>query len=321
VVPVSTTGKFIQMFVALGLFAVVFGGILLLAGRLSGPRGERIQSASFVGPALLLLAVGLLYPAILTVIASLQDARGETFVGLQNYIDIFTKPELLLVLRNTAVWVVLVPLLSTAIGLAYAVLVDRARGEAFAKALIFLPMAISFVAASIIWKFMYEYRPTPRAQIGVFNAVLKALGLDTYQFILSDPWNTLFLVVIMVWIEAGFAMTVLSAAIKSIPDDIIEAAKIDGVTGFKLFRWITLPSIRPAVIVVLTTIGMATLKVFDIVRTMTGGQFNTSVIANEFYNQSFRFDQAGIGAAFAVVLFILVLPIVAYNVVQLRKGM
>lgn len=317
----STTGKFIQMFVALGLFAVVFGGILLLAGRLSGPRGERIQSASFVGPALLLLAVGLLYPAILTVIASLQDARGETFVGLQNYIDIFTKPELLLVLRNTAVWVVLVPLLSTAIGLAYAVLVDRARGEAFAKALIFLPMAISFVAASIIWKFMYEYRPTPRAQIGVFNAVLKALGLDTYQFILSDPWNTLFLVVIMVWIEAGFAMTVLSAAIKSIPDDIIEAAKIDGVTGFKLFRWITLPSIRPAVIVVLTTIGMATLKVFDIVRTMTGGQFNTSVIANEFYNQSFRFDQAGIGAAFAVVLFILVLPIVAYNVVQLRKGM
>jgi alpha-glucoside transport system permease protein len=321
VVPVSTTGKFIQMFVALGLFAVVFGGILLLAGRLSGPRGERIQSASFVGPALLLLAVGLLYPAILTVIASLQDARGETFVGLQNYIDIFTKPELLLVLRNTAVWVVLVPLLSTAIGLAYAVLVDRARGEAFAKALIFLPMAISFVAASIIWKFMYEYRPTPRAQIGVFNAILKALGLDTYQFLLSDPWNTFFLVIIMVWVQAGFAMTVLSAAIKSIPDDIIEAAKIDGVTGFKLFRWITLPSIRPAVIVVLTTIGMATLKVFDIVRTMTGGQFNTSVIANEFYNQSFRFDQAGIGAAFAVVLFILVLPIVAYNVVQLRKGM
>ena len=125
----------------------------------------------------------------------------------------------------------------------------------------------------------------------------------------------------MVWIQAGFAMTVLSAAIKSIPDDIIEAAKLDGVDGVKMFRWVTLPSIRPAVIVVLTTIGIGTLKVFDIVRTMTGGQFNTSVIANEFYNQSFRYDQSGLGAAFAVILFVLVIPIVAYNVVQLRKDL
>jgi alpha-glucoside transport system permease protein len=315
----STSTKFIQMFVALGLFAVVFGGILVIASRFSGRRGERVQAVSFVGPALLFLAVGLMYPAILTIIASFQNSQGTASVGLQNYINIFTRPELFLVLRNTAVWVVLVPFLATAIGLAYAILIDRARVEAFAKALIFLPMAISFVAASIIWKFMYEYRPTPRPQIGVFNAILKALGLDTYQFLINDPANTLFLIAIMVWIQAGFAMTVLSAAIKSIPDDIIEAAKLDGVSGFDMFRFVTLPSIRPAVIVVLTTIGIATLKVFDIVRTMTGGQFNTSVIANEFYNQSFRYDQSGLGAAFAVLLFILVIPIVAYNVVQLRK--
>jgi alpha-glucoside transport system permease protein len=318
---VSTTGKFVQMFVALGLFALVFIGILLIAARFSGRRGERVQAASFVGPALLFLAVGLMYPAILTMIASFQNSAGDESVGLQNYIDIFTKPELLLVLRNTAVWVVLVPFLATGIGLLYAILIDRARVEAFAKALIFLPMAISMVAASIIWKFMYEYRPTPRPQIGVFNAILKELGLDTYQFLLGDPWNTLFLIAIMVWIQAGFAMTVLSAAIKSIPDDIIEAAKLDGVDGVKMFRWVTLPSIRPAVIVVLTTIGIGTLKVFDIVRTMTGGQFNTSVIANEFYNQSFRYDQSGLGAAFAVILFVLVIPIVAYNVVQLRKDL
>ena len=317
----STTGKFVQMFVALGLFAIVFIGILLIAARFSGRRGERVQAVSFVGPALLFLAVGLMYPAILTIIASFQNSAGDASVGLQNYIDIFTKPELLLVLRNTAVWVVLVPFLATAIGLAYAILIDRARVEAFAKALIFLPMAISMVAASIIWKFMYEYRPNARPQIGVFNAILKELGLDTYQFLLNDPANTLFLIAIMVWIQAGFAMTVLSAAIKSIPDDIIEAAKLDGVDGVKMFRWVTLPSIRPAVIVVLTTIGIGTLKVFDIVRTMTGGQFNTSVIANEFYNQSFRYDQSGLGAAFAVILFVLVIPIVAYNVVQLRKDL
>jgi alpha-glucoside transport system permease protein len=318
---VTTPEKFTQMFVALGLFIVVFGGILFIASRFAGRRGERVQAVSFVGPALLFLAVGLLYPAVLTVIASFQNSAGTESVGLSNYVDIFTKPELLIVLRNTAVWVVLVPFLATAIGLAYAILIDRARVEAFAKALIFLPMAISMVAASIIWKFMYEYRPTARPQIGVFNAILKELGLDTYQFLLTDPWNTLFLIAIMVWIQAGFAMTVLSAAIKAIPDDIIEAAKLDGVDGFKMFRWVTLPSIRPAVVVVLTTIGIGTLKVFDIVRTMTGGQFNTSVIANEFYNQSFRYDQSGLGAAFAVILFVLVIPIVAYNVVQLRKDM
>src|SRR5687768_10199974 len=158
-----------MMFLALGVFALVFIGILLIASRFSGRRGEKIQAGAFVGPALLLLAVGLLYPALLTIIQSLQNPAGTELIGLQNYIDIFTKPELLLVLRNTAVWVVLVPLLSTGFGLLYAIMIDRARLEAFAKALIFLPMAISMVAASIIWKFMYEYRPTPRPQIGVFN--------------------------------------------------------------------------------------------------------------------------------------------------------
>ena len=211
------------------------------------------------------------------------------------------------------------PFLATGIGLIYAILIDRARGEAFAKALIFLPMAISMVGAGIIWKFVYQYKQTSRPQIGLLNGLLKALGFETQQFLLNAPLNTLMLIIVMVWIQAGFAMTVLSAAIKAIPDEIIEAAKLDGVRGFKMFRFITLPSIRAALVVVLTTIGIGTLKVFDIVRTMTGGQFDTSVVANEFYNQSFRYNAPGLGAALAVLLFVLVIPIVVYNIIQMRK--
>jgi alpha-glucoside transport system permease protein len=227
-----------------------------------------------------------------------------------------------IVLRNTLLWVVITPILATAIGLVYAVLVDRTRFEAFAKALIFLPMAISFVGAAIIWKFVYAYRPNQQniQQIGLLNQFLVWLGLEPVNFILQQPWNNLLLIVVMIWIQAGFAMTVLSAAIKAIPSDIVEAARLDGVGGFRLFWYITLPSIRPAVVVVVTAISIAVLKVFDIVRTMTGGQFGTSVIANEFYAQSFRISDLGMGSALAMVLFVLVVPIVIYNVRQMRKA-
>ena len=211
------------------------------------------------------------------------------------------------------------PLLATAIGLLYAILIDRSPIEALAKALVFLPMAISMVGAGIIWKFVYEYRTAGRTQIGLLNAILDGMGKDPKNFLLDAPSNTIFLIIVMVWIQAGFAMTVLSAAIKAIPDDIIEAAKLDGVEGLKMFRFITLPSIRSALVVVLTTIGIGTLKVFDIVRTMTGGNFETSVIANEFYDAIFRYNRDGLGAAFAVLLFVLVVPIVVYNIVQMRK--
>jgi alpha-glucoside transport system permease protein len=157
-------------------------------------------------------------------------------------------------------------------------------------------------------------------QIGLLNQVLVWLGGSPQQFLLNAPWNTFFLIVVMIWIQAGFAMTVLSAAIKAIPDDIIEAARLDGVSGFGLFRYVTVPSIRPALVVVLTTIGIGTLKVFDIVITMTGGSFDTSVVANEFYSQSFRADNSGLGSALAILLFILVIPIVIYNIRQMRAS-
>jgi alpha-glucoside transport system permease protein len=313
--------KLLQLLVAVVVFAAVMGIVLFVADRARGRRTDVVSGVAFIAPAVLLLLVGLLYPAGRTALQSFLDAGSAGFVGLDNYIRIFTQPDLVVVLRNTLLWVVITPILATAIGLVYAVLVDRTRFEAFAKALIFLPMAISFVGAAIIWKFVYAYRPDQQniQQIGLVNQFLVWLGFEPVNFILIEPWNNLLLIVVMIWIQAGFAMTVLSAAIKAIPSDIVEAARLDGVGGMRLFFYITLPSIRPAVVVVITAISIAVLKVFDIVRTMTGGQFGTSVVANEFYVQSFRLSNLGMGSALAMVIFILVVPIVIYNVRQMRK--
>ncbi|GAA1039019.1 hypothetical protein GCM10009557_56570 [Virgisporangium ochraceum] len=318
----TTAEKFMDMFIALAIFAAVMAVILLIASRFGGRRGDRVVALLFLLPVVLMLAVGLVYPGVLTIINSFYDAPGTSFIGFDNYQTIFTSSDQLTVLRNTVIWVLVTPFVATGIGLLYAILVDKARIESLAKAVIFLPMSISFVAAAIIWKFMYEYRPDQGniKQIGLLNQIVVWFGGEPKNWLLESPLNTLLLVVVMIWIQAGFAMTVLSAAIKAIPDDVIEAARLDGVTAWGMFRFVTLPSIRPAVVVVLTTIGIGTLKVFDIVRTMTGGNFDTSVVANEFYSQSFRADNQGLGAALAVLLFILVIPIVVYNIRQLRAS-
>ena len=314
--------KLTQMVLVLLGFAAVVGVIVLVAGRVKGRRGDRTVALAFLLPTVAVLLIGLVYPASRTVYQSFFDAAGSAFIGIDNYTTIFTDSDQLIVLRNTVAWVVITPFVATAVGLLYAVLVDRARLEALAKALIFLPMAISFVGASIIWKFVYEYRPEQGGikQIGLLNQLLVMVGGTPQQWLLNEPWNNLFLIVIMIWIQAGFAMTILSAAIKAIPEDIVEAARLDGVGALGMFRFVTVPSIRPALIVVLTTIGIATLKVFDIVRTLTGGNFGTSVVANEFYTQSLQTDNQGLGAALAVLLFLLVIPVVVYNVRQLRAS-
>lgn len=331
----GTPGKLLTLVIGVAVFGAVFVGILLLASLFKGRIGERVQAIAFVGPTLLFIAVGLIYPAILTIRRSFYNgkffdinfggytAKKPEFVGLENFQKLWTTPGLPEVIRNTALWVILVPLIATAFGLLYAVLVDRAKGEALAKALIFLPMAISMVGATLIWKFVYSYNGSGDTQIGLINAFLTKIGMDGVDFLRAPdgaiPTNTLALIVIMVWIQAGFAMTVLSAAIKGIPDDIIEAAKMDGVTGFKLFRYITLPSIRSSLIVVLTTISIATLKAFDIVQATDGGTQHNSVLANEFYRRSFVTQEPGLGAAIAIVIFLLVLPIIVFNVIQMRK--
>ena len=316
----SSSEKFLEMILAVLLFVAVVGIILFAASRFGGRRGDRTVAIAFLFPTVAALLVGLLYPGVRTIYQSFFDAAGDSFIGLDNYKTIFTSDDQITVLRNTVLWVVITPFVATGVGLIYAVLVDRTRFEAAAKALIFLPMSISFVSASIIWKFVYEYRPDQAGvkQIGLLNQLLVWAGGSPQQWIINSPLNTILLIVVMIWIQAGFAMTVLSAAIKAIPEDIIEAAKLDGASRFGMFRFVTVPSIRPALIVVLTTIGIGTLKVFDIVRTMTGGQFKTSVVANEFYSQSFRANDQGLGAALAVLLFILVIPIVVYNVRHLR---
>jgi len=318
----TTPEKLLQMLAALLLFAAVMGVILFIAGRIGGRSGDKWVAYFYLLPVVLMLAVGLVYPGLRTIYESFFDAAGKAFIGFDNYKHIFTDTDQLVVLRNTVFWVVFTPFVATAVGLVYAILVDKSRFESVAKALIFLPMAISFVAASVIWKFMYEYRPDQAnvKQIGLINQIIVWLGGKPIQLLIESPLNSFLLIAVMIWIQAGFAMTVLSAAIKAIPDDIIEAARLDGVNAWSMFRKITLPSVRPTVVVVLTTIGIGTLKVFDIVRTMTGGQFKTSVIANEFYSQTFRADNQGLGAALAVLLFILVIPIVVYNIRQVRQS-
>lgn len=317
--------KILQLVVAVAIFALVMAVVLVAADRARGRRADWWQGFAFLIPTALLLLVGLIYPALRTLYQSFQNRNVTEFVGLDNYVRVFTQPELLLVLRNTALWVVITPIVATAIGLVYAVLIDRSRVESFAKALIFLPMAISFVGAAVIWKFVYDYKQVrlvdgePTGQIGLVNQFISWLGGDPVNLIVNEPWNTFLLIIVMIWIQAGFAMTVLSAAIKAIPDDIVEAARLDGVGGIRMFFSITLPSIRPAVVVVVTTISIGVLKVFDIVRTMTGGQFGTSVVANEFYDQSFQSSDFGLGSALAILLFVLVMPIVVYNVRQMRK--
>ncbi|MCW2570309.1 MAG: transporter permease [Frankiales bacterium] len=318
----GTAHKFVTMIEAIALFIAVVGVILAIASRFSGRKGDRVVAVAFLLPTVLLISVGLVYPGLKTIYQSFFDAAGNSFIGIDNYKTIFTDSDQITVLRNTVLWVVITPFVATAVGLLYAILVDKARVEALAKALIFLPMSISFVGAGIIWKFVYAFRPDQPGvkQIGLLNQIVVWLGGSPHQWLIDSPLNTIFLVIVMIWIQAGFAMTVLSAAIKAIPEDIVEAARLDGVGPIGMFRFVTVPSIRPALIVVITTIGIGTLKVFDIVRTMTGGNFNTSVVANEFYSQSFRSSNQGLGAALAALLFILVVPIVAYNVRQLRSS-
>ncbi|GAA0255355.1 sugar ABC transporter permease [Cryptosporangium japonicum] len=310
--------KLFNALLAVAVFGAVVGLLLLVVDRAPKRGHDRYQLAVFLLPAVVLLAVGLLIPAIRTTILSFTNAAGD-FVGLDNYKWLFTEDEALITIRNTIIWTVLTPILATGIGLIYAIVIDKARTEAISKTLVFMPMAISFVGAGIIWKFMYAYRGGGNEQIGLINQFIVWFGGEPKQLLLDPPLNTFLLLIVMVWIQAGFAMVVLSAAIKGIPADIVEAARIDGVNPWSMFWQVTLPSIRGAVIVVLSTITIAVLKVFDIVRTMTGGNFDTSVIANEMYTQAFRFREPGRGAALALLLFVLVIPLVLYQIRVLRQ--
>ena len=279
--------------------------------------GYLFALGGFLSPALLLLVVGLVIPTIQTTIASFMNSRGTEFVGMENFIWIFTQPSGIRTVLNTVLWVLIAPAVSTIAGLAYAVFIDKSRGEKFFKILVFMPMAISFVGASIIWRFIYTARPADGQQIGLLNQVIVWAGGEPVQFLQESPLNTVALIAVLIWVQTGFAMVILSAAIKGVPIEQLEAAELDGASAWQRFANVTLPGIRSSLVVVLTTISIASLKVFDIVRTMTAGANDTSVIANEMYTQ-FRNFEGGRSAAFAVILFIMVMPIVIYNARQIK---
>lgn len=318
----ESSPKFGQMLLAL----LVFFGVLLIiffaAGRATGRFQRPLAVVVLLGPALVLMTVGLVIPAIRTIVYSFQNDDNTKYVGLKNYEWVFTNPDQRNVLINTVLWIVVAPLVATALGLVLALLADRMppRAENVAKSLIFLPMAISFVGASIIWKFVYEDRDPSVPQVGLLSQIAKLVGwTDHENWLLWQPWNNFLLMVIMIWVETGFAMVVLSAAIKAIPADVVEAAQIDGAVGWSLFRRVTIPMIRGTLVVVLTTIMITVLKVFDIVMTMTGGNFGTSVLSNEMWQQTFVQFSPGHGTALAVILFVGVVPLVVYNVIMLRR--
>ncbi len=282
---------------------------------------KRLLPFIFVGPAIAILAWYLLIPVLRTFYASLFDAKGEVFVGLENYIYAFTSKAMLESFRNNLLWLIVGTGLSVGFGLLIATLADRADPvfETVVKALIFMPMAISMVGASVIWKFVYEFRPPGAEQIGLLNAIVTGLGGKPQAWLLGQPWNTLFLIAIVVWLQTGYAMVIISAALKGVPAELLEAGRIDGANELQVFFKIVVPYIRGTLVTVSTTVILFTLKIFDVVQSMTGGNFGTQVIANEQYTQMFRAFNYGRGSAIAVVLLIAVIPVMYYNLRQFSR--
>jgi len=303
--------------IAIGVGGVwlLFVGINAAVDQLRSGWPERIRPYAFVAPALVMLSIFLVGPAVVTIIASLTEDGGAA----ANYGFVLGDPAMLLAIRNNILWIVLGTGGSVAIGLLVAALVDRIKREALAKTFVFLPLAISMVGAAVIWRFVYAWQPPGETQIGLANAAWTALGNEPVSWVQVPPVNTLALIVIMIWLQTGFAMVVLSAALKGVSSEIIEAARMDGAGEVSLFFRIVVPIIRGTIITVATTVSIAILKVFDIVYVMTGGRFETEVIANRMFQEMFIFRNFGHASAIAVVLFLAVVPIMVVNIRNLRR--
>jgi len=280
---------------------------------------SRLQPFVFVGPAVAILIWYLALPTIRTFWISLFDANNIKFVGLSNYVAVFTDRNMFTAFRNNVMWIIFGATLSVVFGLLIAVLADRSRFENFAKSMIFLPMAISMVGAGVIWNMMYNVNPN----IGMLNSIYTSLtGQPAVAWTASaqlQPWNNLFLIVILIWLQTGYGMTLFSAALKGIPADIIEAGRVDGASEIEIFFQIMIPYIQGTIVAVGTTIVIFTLKIFDVVWVMTGGQFSTQVIATQFYREYFTAQNSGYGSAIAIVLLVAVIPVMIYNLRGFRE--
>lgn len=275
----------------------------------------RLRPWLWLLPALAFVGVFLIYPTISTTIRSFFSRRGDTFIGLDNYISFFSRDETLIALRNNIIWMIALPVAVVGLGLLIAILVDRVRYESVSKAVIFLPMAISGVAASVIWRFMFELNPN----VGTFNAAVAAVGGTPQAWLLNQPLNTFMIILAAVWMQTGFAMVILSAGLKGISAELLEAARVDGANELQVFRRIVVPLLMPTIAVITTTMIIFALKTFDLVYVMTGGLYETEVMANRMYSELFRFNQPGRSAAIAVVLFIAIIPVMAMNIQRFRQ--
>ncbi len=286
-------------------------------------RANAVRPWLFLFPALFALTLYLAYPVFETLRLSLTDrSAGGAFVGFDNYSQMFAEDKFWEAMTNNVLWLLIVPAASTAFGLLAAQLTDRIAWGNIAKSLIFMPMAISFVGAAVIFKLIYDARPEDVAQIGVMNAVYLQLGGESPITWLTVPfWNNIFLMIVLIWIQTGFAMVILSAALRGIPEETIEAAIIDGANPFQVFFKIKMPQIASTIVVVWTTITIVVLKVFDIVFAMTNGQWETQVLANYMYDKLFRANDWGVGSASAIIIMLMVTPILVWNVYNARKEM
>ena len=272
----------------------------------------------WIAPAILMVTIFLFYPMLNTIWLSFFSADSSRFVGLDNYRHIFTSADMLATLKNNLLWLVLGTTSTVLLGLVIAVLVDRVRFESGIKAAIFVPMAISLVGAGVIWRFIYQYSAPNQPQIGLLNAIVTSLGGQPQAWLITPGWNNIALIVVYVWMWTGFCMVILSAALKSIPSDILEAARTDGANSLTIFLRITVPMISPTIAVVATTMIINILKIFDIIYVMTGGNYHTSVVAVEFYLQIFNFNRFGIGSALTVLLLLAVIPVMMINIRRFR---
>lgn len=304
---------------SVGVIAIFYGLNILVEKTLPQRMRLKVLPWIYVGPAMLLLTAYLVIPAIRTFYLSFFGRSTDEFVGLKNYIFAFTAPDMLITFRNNLLWLVLVTGISVGLGLIIAVLIDRVKYEPLAKSLIFLPMAISFVGASIIWRFIYAYRPIGADQIGVLNAIVVFLGFEPVGWLVNRGINNFALIAIMIWLQTGFCMVLLSSAVKGVPNDVIEAARVDGAGEVQIFRRIIVPMIMPTVTVVATTVVVLVLKVFDIVFVMTGGNLQTDVIASRMIREMFNFRNYGRGSAIAVILLLAVIPVMVANIRRFRQ--
>ncbi len=284
-------------------------------------RANAIRPWLFLFPAFAALSLYLAYPVFETLRLSLLDRdQGNAFVGMANYQQMFAEPKFWEALRNNMLWLLVVPAASTSLGLLIAQLTDRLSWGNIAKSIIFMPMAISFVGAAVIWKLVYDARPEGTEQIGVLNALYIFFGGTEPQVWLTLPvWNNFLLMIVLIWIQTGFAMVILSAALRGIPEETIEAAIVDGANPLQIFFRIKVPQITSTIVVVWTTITITVLKVFDIVFAMTNGQWETEVLANYMFDKMFRANDWGVGSAAAMIIMLLVTPILIWNVVNARR--